>query len=52
MAGEVIYLTDDRELSKKILISGDEGPPWSREGCEVLLDYEGRLSDKLDEIFD
>ena len=52
VAGETIYLTDDHEVEKKILISGDEGLPWCRDGMKVLVDYEGRLANKLDEIFD
>ena len=51
VAGEVEYLTDDHEVFKKVLISGDEGT-WYQKGMPVLVDYEGRLSDKLDEIFD
>ncbi len=43
--GEVIKLTEDGGVTKKILVEGDEDGETPQEGQEVLVNYEGRLTD-------
>jgi FKBP-type peptidyl-prolyl cis-trans isomerase len=42
LAGDTIVLTQDKGVSKKILVIG-EGEDYPQEGQEVLVNYEGRL---------
>lgn len=46
---EIHYLTEDKGVSKKILLNGDEGTK-PQKGQEVLVNYEGRLENGT--IFD
>ena len=42
--GDVVELTEDKGVIKKLLTKGDEGE-LPQKGQEVLVDYEGRLTD-------
>ena len=47
--GDIIYLTNDKGVIKKILKVGEDGPDIET-GQEVLVNYTGRLTDGT--IFD
>ena len=51
VAGEIEYLTKDKQVQKKIIIKGDTGAGVSK-GTHIAMDYEGRLQDKIYEVFD
>ena len=51
VAGDIEYLTKDKQVSKTIIIKGDTGAGMSK-GTHLAMDYEGRLKDKIWEVFD
>ena len=50
VAGQEVYLTDDKQVSKKIIVAGEFMP--IQKGQKIAMDYEGRLKEKIWEVFD
>ena len=43
--GDIIELTEDKGVIKKIITKGDAGTDLPKEGQEVIVNYEGKLTD-------
>ena len=50
IVSETVYLTGDKKLSKRIIVSGDQGANWMKDHQQAVVDYIGRLENG--EIFD
>ena len=43
--GDIIELTPDKGVIKKLVTKGDAGTDLPKQGQEVIVNYEGRLTD-------